>query len=155
MDIAINLILKKTTNKHSRRQKIPKYIKEKVKKCIKGKIKIGSFEESILVELNPWTREDYERQWREGLDRLKVYDRSCLVVSVGNPEDSAVVEWWVLYRVGNTIFVQNEHLSHDTYKNIVGERPFTPDTCYAFIGPRETHTEDGHKISEWSVPWTE
>jgi CdiI N-terminal domain len=125
------------------------------KQSLKGLIKIGDFEETICVHLNPWTRENYEDQWQSGLERLKMHDTSCLVVSVGNPNENAVVEWWRLYRVGNTVFVQNGNLSKNNYKKIVGKIAFTPETCYSFVPPRKTHTKEGYAISEWSVPWTE
>lgn len=124
------------------------------RQALKGRITIADFEETICIHLNQWTKEDYERQWKEGLDRLKNHDRSCLVVSVGKPEDNAVVEWWRLYRIDNIVFIQNGNLSKKIYKKIVGKSSFTPETCYDFIPTRRTHTEEGYEIAEWSVPWT-
>lgn len=137
-----------------------KITNKKLKQCegqqsLKGRIRIGDFEETICVHLNPWTREDYERQWNEGLERLNKHNTSCLVVSVGKPTDSAVVEWWRLYRIGDTVFIQNGNLSKNSYQKTVGKAAFTPETCYSFVGPRRTHTKDGHEISEWSVPYYE
>ena len=145
MDISIKITSKKPEKCEGR-------------KALKGLIEIGNSKETICVHLNQWTQEDYERQWREGLDRLKNHNISCLVVSVNDPNDpkaSTVIEWWPLYRVDNAVLIQNEKLSKKSYKKIVGKSPFTPETCYDFITPRETHTKDGHEISEWSVPWTE
>ena len=56
-----------------------------------------------------------------------------------------------LYKVDDTIFVQNQLLVSDTYKEVIGAGPFTPDTCYNYIDKRITHTDDGTKISEWNV----
>ena len=61
------------------------------------------------------------------------------------------INWWILYKVGDTIFVQNHLLVSYMYKEVIGEGPFTPDTCYNYIDKRITHTDDGRKISEWNV----
>lgn len=143
MDISIRITSKKK-------------LQIKGKKYLEGKITIGDFSESIFVLLGQWNRRDYERQWREGLERLKIYKTSCLVESVSSPKESAVVGWWRLYRVKNTVFVQMGYISHSRYKRIVGGNPFTPETCYAFIEPRKKIKEESiFKISEWSVPWIE
>jgi hypothetical protein len=121
---------------------------------LKGFIKIGDdFKETIFVYLDPWTKEDYERQWSEGIKRLKTHDTSCLITCVSDPKSSAVVGWWRLYRVDDTVFIHNGYLSKANYKKIVGKAAFTPETCYDFVTPRITHTKEGHKVSEWSVPY--
>lgn len=109
------------------------------------------FKETIFVYLDPWTKEDYEKQWREGLERLKTHDTSCLITCVSDPKSSAVVGWWTLHRVGNTVFIQNGYLSKVNYKKIVGKSAFTLETCYNFVTPRVTDRQ----VSEWSVPYNE
>jgi hypothetical protein len=138
MDISIRITSRKTVEYDGQQ-------------TLKGFIKIGDkFKETIFVYLDPWTKEDYARQWREGLNRLKDHDTSCLVTCVSNPKSSAVVGWWTLYRVDNTVFIQNGYLSKANYKKIVGKSAFTPETCYSFVTPRIVDRQ----ISEWSIPWT-
>jgi contact-dependent growth inhibition (CDI) system CdiI-like immunity protein len=123
---------------------------------LEGRITIGDFWETIIVPIGYWTREDYERQWKEGLERLKTYNTSCLVVTACDKNTGGpFIDWWRLYRIKDTVFIQNGWLMLEAYQEIVGDKPFTPDTCYDFVMQRETITEEGEKISEWSVPWTE
>lgn len=62
------------------------------------------------MPLNWWTIKEYEKQWKEGLERIKSHDKSCLVVSIYDPIQEPQVEWWILYKEGNKIFVQNHRL---------------------------------------------
>lgn len=108
------------------------------------------FYEFNKCNLEYWTPEMYREQWREGLKRLKTHNNSCLVISIPNqqnPDDTVNV--WALYRIGDTIHIQNHYLDY----NIYGNKTITPENCYDFfIEPREVFTESGMKISEWVVP---
>jgi hypothetical protein len=121
----------------------------------KGRINIGDFSESIYPALDLWNKEDYEKQWKEGLERLTIYSTSCLIATIHDPKVYKYVNWWVLYREDNIVYVQNEILRNEWYDNLIGDNPFTLQTCYSFVRPRITKTEDGSKISEWSVPYEE
>ena len=124
-------------------------------KAYEGRITIGDFSESIYVPLDLWSREDYERQWREGLKRLKTHNTSCLIATIHDPKIRPFIDRWTLYRKGNTVYVYNQMILDTGYEELIGDKPFTLTTCYDFIGPRRTHLEDGTKISEWSVPYEE
>jgi contact-dependent growth inhibition (CDI) system CdiI-like immunity protein len=121
-------------------------------KAYEGFIHIGDFSESIYVPLDYWSRADYERQWKEGLERIKIHDTSCLVATIHDPKIRKFVDWWELYKINNVIYVQNGWLIEHLYDEIVGDNQFTPDTCYNFITPRVAASE-GHTVSEWSVPF--
>jgi hypothetical protein len=41
-----------------------------------GRITIDDFTERFIMPLEYWSIEDYEKQWREGLDRIKIQDKS-------------------------------------------------------------------------------
>lgn len=117
-------------------------------------IKIGDFEEYFDLYPNWWRVEDYQRQWQEGLRRLEDHDRSCFVVAVDDPACRRFVAWWPLYKVGNKVYVQNHIIIEDIYDEVIGDKPFTVETCYDFIPERgEPCDEDGNKISEWVVDW--
>lgn len=111
-------------------------------KHYKGQITIGDFQESFYMPVDSWSIPEYKKQWKEGLERIKTHDSSCLVVnSIG------YIEFWSLYREGEKIFIHN---------NCLFERPkglprFDINTCYLYVIPRETIDEDGNKISEWQV----
>ena len=120
-----------------------------------GKITIGDYSESIYVPLDFWSVEDYKKQWKEGLERLKTHDRSCLVATIHDPSIRPLVDMWVMYKVDNMVYVQNERYMADMYDKYIGKKCFDHKTCYDFITPRINFTEDGDKISEWSVTWPE
>jgi hypothetical protein len=122
-------------------------------RAYEGLIHIGDFSESIYVPLDYWSRQDYERQWKEGLERIKTHDTSCLVATIHDPKIRKFVDWWVLYKEGKTIFVNNEMIHDCEYEKLIGDKPFNLETCYNFIEPRVTMTENGHKVSTWSVPF--
>ena len=55
-----------------------------------------------------------------------------------------------MYRVGETVFLQNHLLFFDQLA-----RPFSIDDPYSSLKDRETVDEDGNRISEWSVNFSE
>jgi len=123
-----------------------------------GQIIIGDFQEKFVMPLNSWNIEQYKQQWQEGIKRIKTKPVSCLVATVQNLYTHPLIEMWILYKENNTIYFQNNLLNN----SIIAEDPalkgldlanFTPETCYQYIDyHRKTHTEDGTKISEWSLP---
>ncbi|MGB6904684.1 MAG: hypothetical protein WBD98_17770, partial [Acidobacteriaceae bacterium] len=47
-----------------------------------GQITLGAFVEEFEMVLSVWSRERYERQWREGIQRLlDGKSKSCLITS--------------------------------------------------------------------------
>lgn len=56
------------------------------------------------------------------------------------------ITWWPLYRVGDTVFVQNHLLFVNTLN-----MPFNVDALQDFVRPRRTINEEGAVISEWPV----
>ncbi|MBA3954797.1 hypothetical protein H0X48_05765 [Candidatus Dependentiae bacterium] len=112
-----------------------------------GQITIGNFKESVPIGLEYWSRNDFERQWKEGLERLQNYDKSCLVTYVQDPKTGPYIDWWPMYKIDNKVYVQNHILFADLYRNRIGDKQFTPDTCYDFIPNRKPK----EKVSEWVV----
>ena len=118
--------------------------------CI-GKITIDDFWETFEMALNYWSVEDYERQWREGLERIKNYDTSCLVASIHDPAKRHYLLWWPLYKEGGKVLIQNYLFVDELYIKNIGDRSFTVENCYEFIPPKKMLTEEGNKISTWIV----
>ncbi len=116
-----------------------------------GQIQIENFKETFELPTNYWSLDDYIRQWREGLERIRTHDTSCLVAIVQNPCVQPLINWWVLYKEGNKIFVQNELIVDEVYTELIGSNSFTPETCYRYIVPRTTVTKEGLRVSEWST----
>jgi hypothetical protein len=128
------------------------YDEDGFKYCL-GTIFIGGdFSETIALALNYWTIDDYKRQWETGLHRIKDHDTSCLVASVQNPKTTPpYINWWLMYKVGNKVLIQNHLLVDDMYRERVGNKLFTPKTCYDFILPRVTISPEGDTYSEWEI----
>jgi len=115
--------------------------------AVKGVIEIGTFTEELLVSLAVWSPADYVRQWETGLKRISSADKSCLITSMRDLAVSDFINWWMLYRVGDDVVFQNQVLLATEVENsMIG------DAIYGLIPVRETHTDDGQKISEWVVP---
>lgn len=120
--------------------------------AVEGMIQIGDYEETLYIPLNWWSLDDYKKQWRDGFDRLTYYDKSCLIVAVNNPNISKFIEWWVLYKVKDKIYIQNHIFMEEVYHKRLNNEWFTAKTCYRFIPDRgEPYDEDGNKISEWVI----
>ncbi len=109
---------------------------------------INDFCEINLMSEDYWTRMDYERQWKNGLARIKIHDTSCLVISTQHPKkNKPFVNWWVLFKEGDQIIINNRIIIEDSYTRLIGNKNFSPDNCYDFIEPRRKKS----KISEWIV----
>ncbi len=116
---------------------------------IRGQLMIGEHKEFFLADLDWWPIEEYKKQWREGLERIKTHDQSCLIVSIGNPIDNRFIEWWLLYKRRNKVYLQNHIIFGDTYADRIGDKEFNRDTCYDFIPKRRIKSSE--KNVEWSV----
>ncbi len=124
---------------------------------VKCEIQIDEFRESIYIPCGGWwSLDDYQKQWQEGLKRLEKYNQSCLVVAVDNPQSRKFIEWWLLYKVGNKIYIRNKIIIEDIYTALIGDKPFTLYNCYDFIPEKGgCYNKDGNKISEWITDWDE
>lgn len=117
----------------------------------KGQIKISNYTESFEPSFDWWTLDDYERQWKEGIERLKNNAQSCLVATVFDPRIKPWIEWYVMYKVNNQIHIRPQAIFGQNYRDRVGIKAFTPDTCYDFIPLLQGSGSGTQKISEWIV----
>ena len=116
-----------------------------------GEITIENFKETFVIPLEYWNIEDYQKQWKEGIERIKKNSKSCFVASIQDPCKAPYLNWWPMYKRGKTIYIQNHMLHGKYYKKKIGSQVFTPETCYNFIPYRTTKEIDGMKPSEWKV----
>lgn len=120
--------------------------------CCVGEININSFKETFDMPLEWWTINDYKQQWHTGLARIKTHPFSCLVTEIQDPTKTPRVSFWPLYKEGDKIFIQNHLLFGKQFVKQLQKMPFTLETCYQFVGPREILADDNvTKISEWVV----
>lgn len=118
--------------------------------CCIGEIQIGKFKETFEMPLVTWTMEDYQKQWQAGIDRIRKYDRSCLVSELHDLNKVPMAIIWELYKEGDKIYIQNRLLYGRWFRKGLKKRPFTAETCYEFVLPRETMSGDD-PISEWAI----
>ena len=119
-----------------------------------GEITLGTFVEVFEMALTTWNVEHYQQQWDEGIQRiLSCASKSCLITSFWSEKNALGGEWWMMYRVQDQVVIQNQLIRPDVfdqrYKN------FDADNPYSSIPDRKTVTDDGQKISEWSVPFNQ
>ncbi len=116
-------------------------------KCYYGQIVIGEFSEQFNSPIEYWNASDYRKQWTEALQRITGgADLSCLITSMKDPQSAEFIVWWPMYRVGKTVFIQNQLMF---LKDVRGE--FEESNPYLLIQSRETMTDDGEPISEWET----
>src|SRR6516162_10113952 len=69
-------------------------------------ITIKDFRETFWMPLDYWSLDEYRRQWRSGIERLKTYNSSCLIARIRMDEGELLIGAWVLYKVSDTIIFQ-------------------------------------------------
>lgn len=122
-----------------------------------GTVKIESEDEQILVgnikiedfhvPLSYWDRNEYLSQWTKGLEAIfEGSKKSAFITAMYNPATANFIFWWVIYRVGNDVYIQNHVLFVDELKERFNESDFIK-----YVPERETITEDDDPISEWKV----
>jgi hypothetical protein len=107
-------------------------------------IVIDEFSEMINIPLSYWDINTYKTSWLNSLEHgLANKKHATLVVSMYEPKNTNFIFTWVLYFLGEDVFIQNNILFLDECPG------FTPENINNYTEPRTTHNEDGIKISEW------
>ncbi len=116
-----------------------------------GLITIGAYQERFIAPLDYWDASDYRQHWKEALTRITMTAfNSCLITSMYDPSLANFIYWWPMYRRDETVYLQNHILFlTDLFA------PFDPQNPFRFVPEREVISENGEKISEWSVPITD
>jgi hypothetical protein len=104
-----------------------------------GRTELGSWVEQFLAPLDRWQRFDYERQWIEAAQRLLGPAARAGFFT------SAFHLWWVMWREGEEVIVQEHLLTPEQLATITDWRV----TPYQLIEDRCSVSEDGTPISEW------
>lgn len=92
-----------------------------------GRITVGRFKELFACGFDDATVERLEERWRAELNLLV---RGELAVALVHDSRFA----WIVYREGERCFVQQK---------------LSLDGSFDELGPRETESDDGARISEW------
>jgi len=117
-----------------------------------GRIVAGELDEGFASTLYEWSKRDYEVHWLQSLERLINGDtKIVLMTQYLDPAESLNLEWWALYRgEGDVVYVQN----HLRFCDQLG-KGFSVAEASKFLEDRITVDEDGNRISEWVVPFSE
>jgi hypothetical protein len=117
----------------------------------RGRITVGSFSEQFEAPLYFWSREDYKKQWRAAVSRLASGATKTALLTAMHPADAeCLITWWPLYRDQQTVYVQNHLLDLRTLTDL-----FSIANMDQFVRPHQTRDDEGNKISEWPIPFTE
>ncbi|WP_282704300.1 hypothetical protein [Streptomyces sp. CC219B] len=111
-----------------------------------GRIWVGSFTETFLMDLSFWSVDEYRRSWEGALRKLEGSEKeiSCLIASITDPAASNFISCWPMYRDGDMIHVQNSLIFLDEL-----DEPFDPQEPWRYVEPHREVDEDGNRISEW------
>ena len=124
-------------------------------KFVKGYIDFGvetkthRREEWFISPLRLWSVQDYEKHWREALERMvHGQDRSALIVSLGSLTPDNYVGGWPMWRFGETVKFHEQMLFLSQL-----EQPFDLASPYIHVG--DYYNEPGEdrplRFSEWEV----
>jgi hypothetical protein len=112
-----------------------------------GLIRIGGFCERFESALTFWRKEDYVYHWGEAILRVITGDqKSCLITSVTDPENSNFLNWWPVYKLGDNVAFQNHIFFLDTL-----ECAFDVGNPFIHVPDRIQTGDDGERISEWTT----
>jgi hypothetical protein len=113
-------------------------------------ITIGDFVEGESADLSHWGPGDYQAQWRKELRAIaEARDHGALITRIHDPSVGARVGTWTMWREDDRVLFQNRLLFM-----LEGQNGFDPGRVCDHIGEYRSHTEEGQRISEWTLPVT-
>jgi hypothetical protein len=112
-----------------------------------GVLIIGDSKEGFVSSLYQWSKQQYETQWKQAVRvLLDGNSKAALMVEYLRPDAASYLEWWAMYREGETVYLQNQLLFYDQL-----EKPFSIENPFESLRDRKTISQEGRQISEWSV----
>jgi hypothetical protein len=122
-----------------------------------GRITIGNFQERFYIPLDSWDLEEYRKQWKNGLEKIKTDNASCLVATVQNLLFHPLVFTWALYKEEETVYFHNHIFNKKIAKRLKIDIDFfnlTSENYEQLIRKsRKIITEDGDLISSWNIDY--
>lgn len=118
----------------------------------KGVVVIGNFEETFYSALDRLSKLDYLWQWRYAVQRIiEGCGHSAVVTSFADRGGEIAGMWWPMYAMDGGLVVVQSHL---ILRQAIDEH-FSLQTCYDYLGPHRSITEEDEPVSEWPVDWSE
>ncbi|GGL86356.1 hypothetical protein [Micromonospora yangpuensis] len=117
-----------------------------------GLISVGGFREKFPMGLSYWSVDEYVASWKRALALLEDSENAvaCLVASMVDPQKGNFVNCWPLYRIGDTVLVQNAIIFLQELS-----AAFDPDKPWLSVEPHSVMDENGNRISEWPVAYSD
>ncbi|MES2183026.1 MAG: hypothetical protein V4505_00640 [Pseudomonadota bacterium] len=116
--------------------------------------KSRDFSEEGSLVTTFWSRNDYESRWKESLGAL-VYglvDRCILITHIINPKYDHFVNYWSLYKEGETVYVHGM-ISVDQSLEMLTQ---PPSVVAGYILQRKEGTpEEQAEVEEWEFPFSD
>lgn len=111
------------------------------------KLTLNDWYEFENADLTHWSAEDYQKQWLEQLLGISTNrNKGALIVSIHDPTEG--YGWlWTMWKKNDEVRFQNRLL--DVLRAV---EDFDPNRVCEYIGDYDSHTPEGHRISEWVVP---
>jgi hypothetical protein len=111
------------------------------------RITINNFSEDFAIPLDTWDVNKYQSQWLSSLKSIVGgSDKKCLITAMRDPRKSDFISLFALYRIGESVFVQNQIVMCEGNQSKIISEDFD-----SLIEEREIYTDDGEKISEWKT----
>lgn len=126
-------------------QMADKVVRRDGEEFLVGSIAVDAWSEDFHSPFWYWTGPQYERQWKEGVDKALRGETSALVTSIRDPERFSFITWWILAPQGNSIIMSNQLLHLPSLP-----RPFDERNLYASIRARDLEDSDSARVSRWT-----
>jgi len=114
-----------------------------------GYITIKDFKERFLTSIAGWGIEEYEYQWKMGIERIKTHNYSCLVTNANSLHVNPYIDMWQMYKENNIIYINNRLITLSIAKELklnLNLSEFNASNCYDYIRlPRSK------SLSTWKI----
>jgi hypothetical protein len=114
--------------------------------CYDGSLSIGQVGIGVRIFLFDWNIDTYLIQWKEGIERIKTHNTSCLITGFENAKIidgqrySPRLSWIVLYKKNNKVTIQDLSFYEEEYDEYIGSDVIIDqNNCYNYIPEYSQH----------------
>ncbi len=111
-----------------------------------GRIRLGAFQDEFQVPLYDWAPGDYAAQWLAAAERLVAGEPLVVFLTHMVHPTAPYHMGWPAWREGDRVVVQERLFLAEQLKE-----PFDPEHPEAHVGPRQEISDEGLRISQWTV----
>jgi hypothetical protein len=111
-----------------------------------GRIRLGDFQDEFQVPLYDWAPGDYVAQWLEAADRLLAGAPAVVFLTHMAHPAAEYHMGWPAWTEGDRVLVQERLFLAEQLGG-----PFDLERPETHLGPRREISDEGLRISQWSV----